>query len=698
LKTSFAENVLKCVESFCGSQKDGFNIKEHFTTKTETPIPFTQDRHVIGGFQVEHEGNAIWLVFSEWTQGKIYMVIFDRQKNNILCEVHNLSKGSSVMEWDYRPAKRDELNQKRKENFESIVGGSKVEFPIPRDDDSSKSFLETVFKVAEARCEAEKIQESISKEEKAMQASANGNSDRQSAQILNQILYGPPGTGKTYRTVSQAVDICRAAGEMFPPCEEHEEKGHQEKCYECAKQAYKALKQEGRIEFVTFHQSYGYEEFIEGIRAKTNSNDISYSVEDGIFKRLSTEAIFNAYLKPRNAIQIEYFDLYERLVDLVKESNKPFDIDSKEKKSIQIRTISSSNNLHCYHEGSDVRHTVGRDRLKKLYDQYDSLDKLNDISNLHQTFTDIIGGANQTVYWAVLHKLLSIKKELRSDISGEPGTECEEYESKKAWVQDKILSEKLPNGDPFVLIIDEINRGNMSKIFGELITLIEDDKRLGKPNEMTVRLPVSGDEFGVPENIHIIGTMNTADRSIAMMDTALRRRFEFVEMMPETKVFDVFTKEGIIEIKTNNGSFKFNLKTMLETINQRIEALYDREHTIGHAYFMSLNDRPSIGHLASIFENKVIPLLAEYFFEDWEKIRMVLGDDQKGKVNPFIIEETVSGNSLFLGKQPDFEDDQKSYKRNGDAALLCPESYIGIYEKLDEKAKMPLEPKADALP
>jgi 5-methylcytosine-specific restriction protein B len=236
---------------------------------------------------------------------------------------------------------------------------------------------------------------------------------------------------------------------------------------------------------------------------------------------------------------------------------------------------------------------------------------------------------------------------------------------------------------------------------------------------MTVRLPVSGDEFGVPRNLHIIGTMNTADRSIAMMDTALRRRFEFNEMMPnpcllhlDLNAQDAEKWEEIRDWDFSNKDKewawdidydyrgcdadvlvegKINLRRLLYAINQRIEVLYDREHTIGHAYFMSLKNDPSISRLKSIFENKVIPLLAEYFFEDWEKIRMVLGDDQEGKVNPFVIEETVSGNGLFLGKQPDFEDDQKSYKRNGDAALLSPESYIGIYKNLDSKVDAPSE-------
>ncbi|MDO9224650.1 MAG: AAA family ATPase [Pseudomonadota bacterium] len=265
--------------------------------------------------------------------------------------------------------------------------------------------------------------------------------------IQNKIVYGPPGTGKTYIVSEKAASICNKKRSDYPE-----------------------LVKQGRIAFITFHQSYSYEDFVEGIRPVTKDGVVKYEVRQGIFRQM------------------------------------------------------------C-------------DRAEK------------DLDN------------------------------------------------------------------NYVLIIDEINRANISKVFGELITLLEPDKRLGADNAIQVVLPYSGDTFGVPKNLYLIGTMNTADRSIALLDTALRRRFEFVEMMPAPSALKA--EDGVSD-RVVEG---INLVTLLTTLNRNIEYLYDRDHTIGHAFFWDVD---SLMKLDAVFRFKVIPLLQEYFYEDWAKIAVALNEPQQG--------------------------------------------------------------------
>ena len=232
--------------------------------------------------------------------------------------------------------------------------------------------------------------------------------------------------------------------------------------------------------------------------------------------------------------------------------------------------------------------------------------------------------------------------------------------------------------ESFVFIIDEINRGNISKIFGELITLIESNKRLDADEAMTVTLPYSGETFGVPDNVYIVGTMNTADRSIALMDTALRRRFHFIEMMPNTKILEN------VKIKDDSGENELDIKRMLDTINKRIEYLYDREHTIGHGFFASFikEENRSMDNLKDIFKNKIIPLLQEYFYDDYKKIQLVLGDDDRDidKECKFIKEIPDEKESLFKGSDDiGFDIPQVRYEINPDAFENI-KSYIKIYD------------------
>ncbi|MGB9342350.1 McrB family protein, partial [Trichococcus sp.] len=228
-----------------------------------------------------------------------------------------------------------------------------------------------------------------------------------------------------------------------------------------------------------------------------------------------------------------------------------------------------------------------------------------------------------------------------------------QYEVKKGIFRTfcERAEEDLENGtgNNFLFVIDEINRGNISKIFGELITLIEPEKRIGAAEEIRVTLPYSGDQFGIPMNVYVLGTMNTADRSIAMMDTALRRRFDFVEMMPDS---------GLIRKKVGeSGSIEgFNLADILDALNERIAYLYDREHTLGHAFFMNNN---TLDDVKRTFENKIIPLLQEYFYDDFRKIRAILND----KNGIYITEKEISPHNLFDNKLADgfFRNNENRY-------------------------------------
>lgn len=244
----------------------------------------------------------------------------------------------------------------------------------------------------------------------------------------------------------------------------------------------------------------------------------------------------------------------------------------------------------------------------------------------------------------------------------------------------------------FAMVIDEINRGNISKIFGELITLIEPDKRdpldgSAPPIELT--LAYSGEKFSVPANIDIIGTMNTADRSLAMLDTALRRRFDFVALMPDTrseKDSDNPHSAPLAGLLVSTVLGAIDIRRMLERINERIEALFDRDHCIGHAYFTGLElvaNEQRFDSLVDIFRNRIVPLLEEYFFEDWRKIRLVLADNQKPESAQFIAERAAQEQELneLFGNNHDLDSyTTKPRYQLQPSAFSNPAAYLGIYQ------------------
>jgi len=268
------------------------------------------------------------------------------------------------------------------------------------------------------------------------------------------------------------------------------------------------------------------------------------------------------------------------------------------------------------------------------------------------------------------------------------------YEMRAGVFKELCREARLSPGQRFALVIDEINRGNISKIFGELITLIEADKRdpldgTSPPAEVT--LAYSGDKFSVPANVDVIGTMNTADRSLALLDTALRRRFDFVALMPDTraeKVVDDPSSAPLAGLVVATEQGGIDVRRMLENINARIEALYDRDHSIGHAYFTHLWRKPDgqerFAALTDTFRNRIVPLLEEYFFEDWQKIRLVLADNQKRDPQAqFIIEAEEHEQDLATLFGNDHGLDVYVTKRRHvlqEDAFFNPLAYIGVYQ------------------
>jgi 5-methylcytosine-specific restriction protein B len=268
------------------------------------------------------------------------------------------------------------------------------------------------------------------------------------------------------------------------------------------------------------------------------------------------------------------------------------------------------------------------------------------------------------------------------------------YEMRAGVFKELCREARLSPGQRFALVIDEINRGNISKIFGELITLVEADKRDpldGTPPPAEVTLAYSGEKFSVPANVDVIGTMNTADRSLALLDTALRRRFDFVALMPDTraeKVADDPHSAPLAGLMVATEQGEIDVRRMLENINARIEALYDRDHSIGHAYFTHLWRKPDgqerFAALTDTFRNRIVPLLEEYFFEDWQKIRLVLADNQKQDPQAqFIIETEDHGQDLTALFGNDHGLDVYATKRRyalQEDAFFNPQAYIGVYQ------------------
>lgn len=361
---------------------------------------------------------------------------------------------------------------------------------------------------------------------------------------LNQILYGPPGTGKTYNTVLEAAKIVL---------------GHNDISYG---QALKVFNDNlgTQIEFITFHQNYSYEDFIQGLRPDTeNGNNLTFEKKDGVFKRIADRALKNLEASKNPAIAKKDFDVV--FTELIKPLNEGDvnEVEIKMKKSSFFITEIGEKSIEFRKSIGDSEHTLSINTLRKMYEK---------------GVNDVILGGLQPYYNPILELLLEKGKSQNTSV----------------------------NKKNYVIIIDEINRANISRVFGELITLIEEDKRSHGEIPMRVTLP-SGDPFVVPSNLYIIGTMNTADKSIALLDIALRRRFEFKPMYPIYSGLEKPIHDALL----------------LQKINEAILNRKNHDFTIGHAYFMGEKYARE-----KTINNKVIPLLLEYFMNDEKEVTAIL--------------------------------------------------------------------------
>ncbi|WP_218584098.1 McrB family protein [Pseudomonas akapageensis] len=433
---------------------------------------------------------------------------------------------------------------------------------------------------------------------------------------LNQIFFGPPGTGKTFATIDAALAILDPENLQANASNRNR-----------LKQRFDELVTSGQIVFCTFHQSFSYEDFVQGIRAETVAGQLQYSVHDGVFKQLCDRA--------RSGIA-ESNDVFDQALARFKQAVA----DAEDEGGLLLQTIKGKTfRVECSGGSSLLAFPTSA-----VDQKHDYFVLLKDVRRLYEGIDKKSITNNPSYVWGVLEYL---QKEC-----GLPPYEAKGVEKQPA--------------ENFVLIIDEINRGNVSRIFGELITLIEPSKREGADEALAVTLPYDneGECFSVPSNLYLIGTMNTADRSLASLDIALRRRFTFREMPPQPELLDGVDVAGV------------DIGQLLRMLNQRIEVLLDRDHCLGHAYFMPLVKDPRLQRLELIFRNQVLPLLQEYFFEDWQRIQWVLNDHRKAPVDRFVFQHQRNVQALF-GDGVDVSTHNLPWSIN-DAAFQRVSAYAGI--------------------
>lgn len=507
---------------------------------------------------------------------------------------------------------------------------------------------------------------------------------------LNQILYGPPGTGKTHTTINEALAILDPA---FLAAHSDQRK--------LLKARFTELEASKHVRFVTFHQSFSYEDFVEGLRAEPNAaGQLTFRPMDGVFKEICDDASIKVLVdeapmatmgvnttiwKMSLGNRSEENHIYEECIRderILLGWGRGLDYSAVTSRADIVRMLGGDEQEGKTPSGvTAVNYFVREMKKGDLVIIADGNSKFRAVGEVTGNYVHLSReeegddfSQSRSVRWLkVFNPSMDCSAILNKDftqaalyILGSHVIDRTKLAALLAANATDVLAQQGPQKR--VLIIDEINRGNISRIFGELITLIEPSKRAGSDEALSVVLPYSKRSFSIPNNLYLIGTMNTSDRSLTGLDIALRRRFVFKEMPPRPDLLEKAIVEGI------------SIQLLLTVMNQRIEALLDREHCLGHAYFLPLLEDNSLVCLARIFEHQVLPLLKEYFFEDWERIHWVLNDHRKLPANRFVIPAKSTVASLF-GDEFEGRVQGQSWQLNADA-LTNVAAYLGVIDHL----------------
>lgn len=397
----------------------------------------------------------------------------------------------------------------------------------------------------------------------------------------NIILQGAPGTGKTYNTAALALAICDVKDVDFDDHEAVMERYEKMLFNERSNPT-------GQIGFCTFHQSMDYEDFVEGIKPDTDNGTISYDVEHGLFKRISEKAKENKEDSEKTIEQVnielktrEVFDDYCQNILLQLSEKDSVELYSKSElkiRRINLKKDGTPLSIQLSKVDGGAPQNLTWEMVSRDYNDFKSgkIKSFEDVKPRYESKSRTHGNARY--YFELYKKLAAFEKENKTD---------------------NVVVEKVALQN-YVLIIDEINRGNVSKIFGELITLLEADKRIGGDHPIKVTLPYSKEEFGVPSNLYIIGTMNTTDRSVGNIDYAVRRRFAFVTLE---------SKREIVAEKCGEDSKAVQLFDAVKKFLQSNKADMDFEDLmVGHSYFMAKDEN----ELSIKWRYEILPLLNEY--------------------------------------------------------------------------------------